>query len=39
MTVVDKNEYGLVWLKISGSLLKSSEDTFIGYLYAREKTS
>ena len=34
-----KNDYGLLWLKISGALLKSAVDTYVGYLYAREKTS
>ena len=39
VSVVEKNEYGLLWLKISSEFLKSNVDTFIGYLYARDKNS
>ena len=39
LRLLNKNDYGLLWLKISGALLKSAVDTYIGYLYAREKTS
>ena len=38
VTVAEKNDYGLLWLKISGALLKPAVDTYVGYLYAREKT-
>ena len=39
VSVAEKNEYGLLWLKISREFLKSNVDTFIGYLYARDKNS
>lgn len=39
VSVVEKNYYGLLWLKISGEFLRSNVDTFIGYLYARDKNS
>ena len=39
LRLLKKNDYGLLWLKISGALLKSAVDTFVRYLYAREKSS
>ncbi|MEW8544930.1 MAG: reverse transcriptase family protein, partial [Candidatus Thiodiazotropha sp.] len=39
ISVVEKNDYGLLWLKIGSNILKSNVDTYIGYLYAREKNS
>ena len=39
LRLLNKNDYGLLWLKIGGALLTSAVDTYIGYLYAREKTS
>lgn len=39
VVVVGKNDYGLLWLKICGQILNHNTDTFIGYLYAREKNS
>ena len=39
VSVAEKNVYGLLWLKLSREFLKSNVDTFIGYLYARDKNS
>ena len=39
VTIAEKNDYGLLWIKLSKTILKYDIDTYIGYLYAREKYS
>ena len=39
VSVVEKNEYGLMWLKIGNNIMNLNSDIFIGYLYARDKNS
>ena len=39
VTIAEKNDYGLLWIKLSKNILKYDINTYIGYLYAREKNS
>ena len=39
VSVVEKSEYGLVWIKIDKSILYSTEDAFICNVYVRDQKS
>ena len=39
VTIAEKKDYRLLWIKHSKTILKYDIDTYIGYLYSREKYS
>ena len=39
MSVVSKNVYGLIWIKIDKNILLSDEDAYICYIYVRDPKS